>query len=152
MENQMSIEMANCLKELSEQTGLAIDWSTENLAPYLAKLYERIVQWLIMEKIIGIGIAAGVTILCLIIFAFMVKRYKKEQADNSKNGWFYSYYDEGVGATAVVLGVFLLSTIIICVIISGYYAIEIVKLNTVPEASVLKYIQSILWHAKKKSD
>ena len=64
----MGNEIIKVLDNLGEKFGIAIDWSSENVLPYLQDLTKRIVNYEITKDFIWIGMfTIGLIILTVII-------------------------------------------------------------------------------------
>ena len=61
------------LRELGEQFGLMLDWSNENIIPYLKELAQRIVQYEFGQSIFWIVIGIISIIFGIIIFMLEIK-------------------------------------------------------------------------------
>lgn len=119
----MGEEIIKVLDNLSEKFGIAVDWSSENVIPYLQDLSKRIVNYEIMNHFIWIG----VSIMGLIILTVIrIKVRKNKDID----------YDDRLVANIICsIGiVMLLATTIINIF-------DIVKATNIPEATVIEYIQ-----------
>ena len=122
----MGNEIIKVLDNLGEKFGIAIDWSSENVLPYLQDLTERIVNYEIMNHFIWIG----VSIIGLIILTVIRIKVKKNKDID---------YDDRLVATIVCsIGIIMLLAVTIINIS------DIVKVTNMPEATVIKYIQDIV--------
>lgn len=74
----MSNEMINVLNKLAEKFGIMIDWTTDNLTPYLMELYSRIVTYNRFVYTAGEIIGAVVLIVCGVLIYRMYKRVQKK--------------------------------------------------------------------------
>lgn len=74
----MSSEMINVLNKLAEKFGVMIDWTSDNLAPYLTELYSRIVTYNRFVYTAGEIIGAVVLIVCGVLIYRMYKRARNE--------------------------------------------------------------------------
>ena len=74
----MSSEMINVLNKLAEKFGIMIDWTSDNLAPYLTELYSRIVTYNRFVYTAGEIIGAVVLIVCGVLIYRMYKRARNE--------------------------------------------------------------------------
>lgn len=74
----MSSEMINVLNKLAEKFGVMIDWTSDNLAPYLTELYSRIVTYNRFVYTAGEIIGAVTSIMCGVLIYRMYKRARNE--------------------------------------------------------------------------
>ena len=119
----MGNEIIKVLDNLGEKFGIAIDWSSKNVFPYLQDLTKRIVNYEITKDFIWIGMfTIGLIILTVIIIKVR------------KNKYIYND-DKFVAILFCSIGiVMLLATTIINIF-------DIVKATNIPEATVIEYIQ-----------
>ena len=122
----MGNEIIKVLDNLGEKFGIAIDWSSENVFPYLQDLTKRIVNYEIMNHFIWIG----VSIIGLIILTVIrIKVRKNKDID----------YDDRLVANIICsIGIVMLLAVTIINIS------DIVKVTNMPEATVIKYIQDVV--------
>lgn len=73
-EIKMSNEMINALNKLAEKFGIVIDWTSDNLAPYLTDLYGRIVTYNRFIYTAGEIFGLVVMIICGVLIYRMYKR------------------------------------------------------------------------------
>lgn len=62
---------------LADKFGIAIDWTSDNVIPYLKDILERVVQYKIFTNSIGAGISLLMLIACILYFVLMHREYKK---------------------------------------------------------------------------
>lgn len=101
--------MVEVIRELSEQLGVAIDWSNQNIIPYMNDLLHRYVQSEMIKSILWIVLfVSGIILVCVFL-----NNYKKNIKDESLKGNFDA-------ACVVVIGIL---SVLICSFIE--YIIEI---------------------------
>ena len=122
----MGNEIIKVLDNLGEKFGIAIDWSSKNVFPYLQDLTKRIVNYEIMNHFIWIG----VSIIGLIILTVIRIKVKKNKD--------IDYDDRLVANIVCSIGIIMLLAITIINIS------DIVKAVNMPEATVIKYIQDVV--------
>lgn len=66
----MSNEIIKILDDLAKRFGIAIDWTAENVLPYLKELFSRVVKYEIVQSIILMGVA------CLMLMGIMIAIWK----------------------------------------------------------------------------
>ena len=131
----MSEEIIKVLDDLGDRFGIAIDWTSENVLPYLQNLMDRFITYNIAMNILYIAVCA-VIILGAIIGIPKISRYAKEKIEDDP----ISDWDCGV----VVINVFwviasILSTIFLLLSIS-----DIIRCVTIPEVVVFNYLQQFM--------
>ena len=134
----MGEEVIKVLKHLGDQFGVAIDWSSANIMPYLNDLMGRIVKYGIYINIYNIFF----NIFCIALFVgITVVLYKlanraiiksKNSEDNLADALSIAYV-VSCAATVVV--------IVVGIIRISDSITNIIELNTVPEKYVIEMIQ-----------
>ena len=136
----MGEEVIKVLKHLSDQFGVAIDWSSANIMPYLNDLMSRMVKYGIYINIYYIFY----TIFCIAFFIVIsVILYKVSYKIITKSDEDKDYKGLAEGLTMGFI-VSLVATVVVTVFgvinISDRIA-TIIELNTVPEKYVIEMIQ-----------
>jgi len=106
------------LQELAKQFGLALDWSNNNVIPYLQDLAQRVITYEFRSSIFWIVIGA-IFILIGAITLFLA-------IHNNDGGWF-----------AIVILAWIIGILII-----GEQINDIILCGTLPEKIILRYIQT----------
>lgn len=133
----MSEEVIKILDELGKRFGVVIDWSNENVLPYLQELIKRFVNYKIGVSIFELVAWSIALILCIsgiiICAKFLIKENKKD------------YYEQSEIITAISIVVIAVSTTILLIAILSISdsVINIIKAKTVPELIVYDYIKTI---------
>lgn len=115
----MSSEIIKVLDDLCRRFGLVIDWTSENVIPYLQQLCEKFIDWEINTSLAWIIMAGSVTALMLIltIVAGFFDAWSGEQ-------WFM-----------------FLCVLAIAIIITGVQVFDIIECKTFPEKTIYDYIK-----------
>ena len=117
----ISSQIIEILDYLGEKLGIAIDWSSDNVLPYIQMLCEKYINFEISTSVawIVIGVIIAIIGICLIAF-------------DAKNKWEY------VGPTVIGAIILVITILIICVQI-----FDIIKCNTFPELQIIEYIKNL---------
>lgn len=129
----MSEEVIKILDALAEKFGLAIDWTSANVLPYLQQLCGKYVTYEIATSVVWMLIG-----ICLLFVGKYViekakycwKKYKKKR---------YSDYDFG----AILLGVLAGCAIIGGIVVILYQTFDIVTCITFPEKIIIEELQAV---------
>lgn len=129
----MSEEVIKILDALAEKFGLAIDWTSANVLPYLQQLCGKYVTYEIATSVVLMLIG-----VCLLFVGKYViekakycwKKYKEER---------YSDYDFG----AIVLGVLAGCAIIGGIVVILYQTFDIVTCITFPEKIIIEELRAV---------
>lgn len=125
----MSEEIIKILNDLGERLGIAIDWTSQNILPYLQDLINRFIKYDIAINILLI--IFGIIFLIIIIIA--IRKIKKDSKEIS----YYDIFDEGL-LQVFIIGI---SAIIMLYTFSVAPA-KIVQDIYLPEKSIYEYIKS----------
>ena len=131
----MSDEIIKILDDLGERFGVAIDWSSKNVMPYLKDLASRFTSYEVLTSIMWIVIAVIVIIGCSIGIHKVIKYANKK----IEKALYYSVWSEGkiflVGILILLIG--------IAIIIIITQIIDIITCYTIPEKMILEYLNNI---------
>lgn len=138
----MGNEVIKVLDHLCDKFGIAIDWTSANVMPYLQDLMSRIVKYGIYQNVSDI-------IYCLILLSIVALITRKLYKASYKYASIYdetNKYDDKSTATffttAFVIGLAttaITTIMVLCVIKTSVN--EIIELSTVPEKYVIEMIQ-----------
>lgn len=116
---QISNEIINVLEYLGDKIGVTIDWTSNNVLPYVEQLCKKFILWETNTSFAWIVIAGSILIFAL-IFAILVNRLSNWDGVE----WF-------------IFGVISLITIIVIAI----QCFDIIECKTFPEKAIYDYIQ-----------
>lgn len=129
----MNSEIIEALELLSEKWGLAIDWTSKNVVPYLQGLMDRVIKYEFITSVfylmLGVAFVASMK-GWLKLIAYLRKKEEDEQEDYEISKVFST-----MGMVAcIVLGI----AIILCQL--G----DITKCVILPETIFLRYLRSYM--------
>lgn len=138
----MGNEVIKVLDHLCDKFGIAIDWTSANVMPYLQDLMSRIVKYGIYQNVSDIIYCL---ILLLIVALITRKLYKASykyasiydetnEYDDKSNAMFFTT------AFMISLAITVITSIIVLCSIKASVD-EIIELSTVPEKYVIEMIQ-----------
>lgn len=130
---QISESIISVLNVLCEKFGIAVDWTNQNIIPYLTDLSSRICTYEIATSIIWIlGIivlVSGCTVYC---------KYSWKKTIN------WNAYDMSIEQFHAILSAVLLFFVCLGgIIVIGIQVFDIAKAIWLPELIVVDYIQSL---------
>ena len=128
----MSEEIIKVLDALAEKFGLAIDWTSANVIPYLEQLCGKCVNYEIATSIVWLLLGIG--------FLFLAKWLLK------KAKYFYNeadYSDDDYGIACIFTGIGCGIAIITGLIIIITQTFDIVTCFTFPEKIIIEELKSI---------
>ena len=124
----ISSEITNILNDLGSRFGVLIDWSSQNVAPYVQDLVSRIAKLQMCNSIIAIVCGIACVIVTILIIRFFIK-----------------HYDDMIDE---VVGTFLIVIFILCLI--GMFTLipigvdGLTKAIYLPELTAMEYIQNLM--------
>ena len=121
----VSSEIIEVLDYLGEKFGIAIDWTSNNVLPYLQTLADKFIKWEISTSIVWIIIAAFVMVAMIVLMNLKGIREINEETDGML--WI------------PIIALILASFMIICVQI-----FDIVECNMFPEKALYDFIKVML--------
>ena len=133
----MSQEIIKVLDNLAQKFGIAIDWTSQNILPYLQDLMSRYISLQNAYAVTWIVIS---TIILIISFIIMFKSINKIKKD-SKQIKFYDVLDDspsafwGIICSSFFILIFLI--VILCNIFGLFQNIF------TPEITILEYLKTI---------
>lgn len=130
----MSEEIIKILDDLGRRFGIAIDWSSENVMPYLKDLMSRFASYEVMTSIIWLVIALVGIIGCL-VGIFVVNKYANKVLEEDP----YSDWNSGRGVL-IVISIIAIGCFVICII---FQSLDIVTCYTIPEKMILEYLKDL---------
>ena len=135
----VSEQIIQVLNALCEKFGMAIDWTSENVIPYITTLCTKLITYEIWTSILTIINALVFAIILAILVKKLYPRFKRGWEENRR-----SYFDVGwqVGSIMAIIGVVVASIFIICAIEMA--TMDIIKCVTFPEMYIFEYIQGAI--------
>lgn len=128
----VSEQVIQVLDKLCEKFGMAIDWTNENVIPYVKELGIKLVNWEIMTSIF-LGIVYIIILAAIVIIAtFFIKGGKKTDWND--------FYMGGTIISAIVGAPALI--IFVCLLCSEIF--DIITALTFPELTIIGYIKDLL--------
>lgn len=129
----MSDEIIKVLNYLGEKFGVIIDWSENNILPYIQDLFHRVVMHEVYTSIVYIVVFLIICIGCSISIPLILKYANKVLEERPLSDW-----DEGRYIVTILLSI-IIAIFIVCIILQ---ILDIVTCFTIPEKIFLKFIES----------
>lgn len=131
----MSEEIIKVLDELGKRFGIVIDWSNQNIIPYLQELLKRFICYRNITACVWIIISIAMTISGVVMIKFLNKWKKSDNYDED-----YCSNDDMLATLGYVFS--------ICIIALGIgliigNMIGIIKNICMPEMVVYEYVKTI---------
>lgn len=122
----VSDQIIQVLDALCEKFGVAIDWTSANVIPYLTTLMGKLIQWEIWSSVAYIVFLVIAFSTCIVIGKWCVKNL---------DDWDVMAM---LGLTVCTIGGF------VAIVSVGAQIMDIIKCSTFPELFVFEYIQNLM--------
>ena len=122
---EFSKELIEVFEYLGEKAGVAIDWSSENVVPYITELCGKYIDWEIATSV-----AWFVMALILLIATIVLAKWGWKKATDR--------YDEELWKIAIVVCVWLITIVVVSV--SGTQVMDILKCKFFPELQIYEFV------------
>ena len=132
---EFSKEIIAIFNYLGEKFGIAIDWTSENVMPYLKELCGRYINYEIATSIFWMIIIPVITMILVIPLAICHKKAKEAN-------WDFNY--EMMPCLALFLWVIFAIMCFVSVIVIGFQIFDIIECYTLPEKVILDYLNSLI--------
>lgn len=137
METSISNEIIKVLDALCDKFGIAVDWSSENVLPYVNELTDKFIAWQINKDIFLIILGVIFCALCIPLFKIGKWSWAKVHEVDI-------YVDDGWIALSVCAYVFMGLSLITGAILIPTTIWDLIKCLSFPELTILEYIQNLL--------
>lgn len=116
-----SDQFIKILDALCEKIGVTIDWTANNITPYLQDLMQRFIKYETYTSLVWLvlGIAG-------VIF-FLMLAHKEAKSEYGDSGFVTLFF-----AAAVI-----------CMMLPIKQTMDIIEVNTIPEKTIIRYVQSL---------
>lgn len=131
----MSEEIIKVLDELGKRFGIVIDWSNQNIIPYLQELLKRFICYRNITACVWIIISIAITISGVVMIRFLNKWRKSDNYDKD-----YYIDDDMLAGMGYIFSICIIA-VGIGLIIGNTFGI--VKNICMPEMVVYEYIKNI---------
>ena len=147
----MSQQIIEVLDYLFEKFGIAIDWTSENVMPYIQELAGKIVTYNVVSNAIVVGVTALILVGCCIYARCLYGSYKLCNTTEKSTMLFdadYNWNDKFNGAEMNVAGATGLGCLIFCAVISTVIFFcslgELLRWIFIPELQLVEYISNLI--------
>ena len=123
-----SEQIIQVLNYLGEKFGIAIDWTSDNVIPYLTELCSKLIAWEIWSSVAWLVFS----IVGLVASIAYIKWFAKMIVDNEP---------EFLDIAMVTIGIIVAFASVIGI---GTQIFDIIKCITFPEMHIFEYIQGLL--------
>lgn len=143
---EVSDQIIKVLDKIAEQIGLAVDWTQENIIPYVKDLLARYATMQIILNIVAGGIYLSLIIISVVMIIHILRQRNKGNTESifitSEDG---AVFDEG---WINVFGIIIISIGVIMLIIGiiGFPCCvnSVIRWSTVPEVQIISDLKMIM--------
>ena len=128
----MSEEIIKILDNLGEKIGITIDWTSENILPYLQDLMSRFIGLKNVQAIMWVVISAIIILVTILIIAGTIKYIKKQDKAS------HEYEDKVFVCGLIDFAIGMLTIIFLTILLCNTFGL-IQNIYT-PELTLLEYI------------
>ena len=133
----MGEEIIKVLDALSEKLGIAIDYTSDNVIPYVQQLSEKLVNYELATSIMFIVLNVIPVIITLMLIKYILKSIKNKTY--TTKGIEFTIYEVVTILAAVLSFLCIFFTINII-----FEAIDIITCITFPEKIIFEYVTEVL--------
>lgn len=130
----MSQEIIKVLDNLCEKFGIAIDWTSQNVVPYLKELVGRFINYEVVTSIFWIIVGVIAIIIPVIVIKKISKYAEKEIEEDYYSDW--RVYQ----VVTIIFGSLIVFTFLIMILFQIY---DIIECYTIPEKVIFDYLNSL---------
>lgn len=128
----MADQIIQVLDNLSERIGVTIDWSSENVLPYVQELFTKLVNYRLTTSIIWLVVAAILIVVSVVTIKKAIRTYRLWQDDEASDDAAFGWW-----ALSIIL-------LIVVVLIILFQSPVTIRCLTFPELEVYKYISDLM--------
>lgn len=114
----MDKELCNIIDKIAEKIGVAIDWSSENVMPYIQDVMQRYRTKSIVENVIIMAVSSIIITICVIIAVKITKGIINGLQNAESSIWFDTDYDMvsafSIATCIIIAFSFVISGIVLC--------------------------------------
>lgn len=142
------------LDYLFEKFGIAVDWTAENVLPYVEQLAEKIVTYKIATNSIGVVLSILAIIGCCIYAGVLYKSYKickaTEKDTQLVDTWLnmlkerrFGLSDVGNASSVIAVVVAIIGTIVFIICCA-----DLIQWIFIPELKLVEYVRNFINYAQ----
>ena len=139
----MDEELCNIIDKIAEKIGIAIDWSSENVMPYIQDIMQRYRTMNIVNNIIVMTVCAIIITICVIVAVKMTKGIINSSQNTSSSIWFDADFDI-VSTFSIMTFIIIVFSFLISVIVLCDATGELMGWLYVPEVKLLEVLKGFM--------
>lgn len=151
MTYELSSEVIKILDDLARRFGLAIDWTSQNVMPYVTELLGRFVSYKIATNIIPVAIFITMIGVNIWFWRKLYKSFVRARQDRESNMFVEACKSDSCNEYYFVLSgasIFLIIFIVFSSLLSTIFGLcgisDLLKLVYIPELYIVEYISQYM--------
>ena len=136
----MSAQIIEVLNDICDKFGIAVDWTSKNIQPYLKELMTKCINYKLATDIVWLVVGIVLLIIGGVLLRFALTNNRKYHEIKDYYERMHSSLDETVAAQIIFGGICLS----IAVVLTLYFTINLIACLTFPEKIILDMVRSYL--------
>lgn len=129
----VSEQIISVIDNLCQKFGIVIDWTSENVIPYLEVLCGKFIKWEITTSIFWIAFTGLLTLVLWLVLKPLLKKANENQ-----------WCDDEVCIPAIIFAVITAICTTAFVFVIGFQSYDIIEAITFPEKTIYDYISGLI--------
>jgi hypothetical protein len=139
----MDKELCNAIDKIAEKIGVVIDWSSENVMPYIQDIMQRYRTMSIIETIIVMAVCAIVMTICVIVAIKMAKGIINGLNNRVSSIWFDADFDLMSGLS-IATGAIIILSFLVSFLVFSFATGDLIRWIYVPEVKFLEMLKDLI--------
>lgn len=139
----MDKELCNVIDKIAEKIGVVVDWTNENVLPFIQDIMQRYRTMNVVKNVITMIVCTIIITICVIFVIKMIKGIVNGHQNGVSSIWFDADYDVvstfSIVTYAITLISFLISVIVLCGATGG-----LMEWLYVPEVKFLEVLKGFM--------
>lgn len=136
----MSAQIIEVLNDICDKFGIAVDWTSKNIQPYLKELMTKCINYKLATDIVWLVVGIVLLIIGGILLRFAFNNNRKYHEIKDYHERMYSNLDETAGVQIIIGGICLS----IAAVLILYFTINLITCLTFQEKIILDMVRSYL--------
>lgn len=129
---EFSQNLITIFDELCKKIGIAIDWTAENIMPYIKELFERFIKFEIGTSIFYIILSL---VVCVIFYIASLASYRAAKNREWDEDYFISWFNVVAIGASIILS-------LIAIVVIGNQIYDIIQAIYLPEKTLYDFIMT----------
>ena len=138
---EVSEQVIKVLDAVCDKFGIVIDWTSNNVIPYIQELGNKIIIYDICNSIMWLVIGSAIPLTVAILIKKFLNK-KKLEAQESMNDYYFSdgSLDDGAWFCYFIIGLLL----VVAIVIGAISSQSIIQDMVFPEKTIIEFITSYI--------